>query len=518
VVGTRSDRESRRLIRGGRLREGAADRPSEPVDVRLRGGRIAEIRSAGTLVPSADEIVHDAHGRLVMPGLVNAHFHSTGTFNRAFVDNLPLELFMLFELPPFDFGPFPGELYRAQAQWAAAQMLRVGVTSVMDDAMFYPGPDDDTIDALMGAYDDSGIRASVALYLPNKVEYEWIPGLRELLPDDVVERMGEQSASTDDLVALYERFIERWHGRDGGRLGCALSCSAPQRATDDYMARLHRLSSERRLPFMFHIYETKLQRAAADSFFGGSMVRHLRKLGILDERSVVVHAVWVDDEDIRDLAECGAVVVHSPCGNLRCGSGVMPYRALRDAGVRVALCTDEATVEDRCNLWQVGRVAGMLQTAGGPDYTAWPRAAEIVDAMTAEGGRCFGPDGELGVLREGAHADVILLDLDAVLEMPLARLPTALVYGEDGSSVRDVFVAGRHVVRDGTVTTIDPERLRREVAQWAGVWADSVEPVERWAARLLPAYRELHERFANLDIGINRWVGDEGRWLAAGPR
>jgi 5-methylthioadenosine/S-adenosylhomocysteine deaminase len=513
VVATDPDRGARRLICGGRVREGAADRPSEPVDVRLRDGRIVEIRPAGTLAPSGDEVVHDAAGRLVMPGLVNAHFHSTGTFNRSFVDNLPLELFMLFELPPFDFGPFPGELYRAQAQWAAAQMLRVGVTSVMDDAMFYPGPTDDTIDALMGAYEDSGIRASVALYLPNKVEHEWIPGLRELLPPDVVERMGEEAVSTDELVALYRRFIERWDGRAEGRLRCALSCSAPQRATDDYMSRLHAISREHRLPFVFHVYETKLQRAAADSFYGSSMLRHLRTLGILDERSVVVHAVWVDDEDIRDLAECGAVVVHSPCGNLRCGSGVMPYRSLRDAGVRVALCTDEATVEDRCNLWQVGRVAGMLQTIGGPDYTAWPRAAEILDAMTAEGGRCFGLDGELGVLREGAHADLILLDLDAVLEMPLARLPTALVYGEDGSSVRDVFVAGRHVVRDGNVTTIDLARLRREVTEWAGAWAEAAEPVARWAACLLPAYREVHERFAHLDIGINRWVGDEGRWL-----
>ena len=501
------------LIAGARLCEDLdAGRLTEPMDVRLDGGRIVAIGHSAA-DPSADGAqVIDAAGMLLFPGLVNSHFHSTGTFNRAFVGNLPLELFMLYELPPFDFGPFPAELYRTQVLWAVSQMLKTGVTSVMDDAIFYPEPSDEVVAGLMGAYRDSGIRATVAVYLPNKVEYEWIPGLEELLPADVVARMDEGVPAVDDLIGFYERFIERWHGEERGRLRCALSCSAPQRATDDYMLRLHRLSRTFDLPFVFHVYETKLQRVAADAFFGTSMIRHLRRLGVLDQRSVIIHAVWVDEADIGDIGETGALVVHSPSGNLRCGSGVMPFRQIRAAGVPVALCTDEATVEDRCNLWQVGRLAGMLHTIADPDHRTWPRAAEILEAMTSAGGRCLGVDG-LGTISLDAPADLMLLALDRVLDTPIAKLANALVYGEDGSSVRSVFVDGRRVVDDGRLTTIDEDQLRRDLAHWSGRWAEAIEPVERWAARLAPAYDEIYARGAMTDIGVNRWVGNEGRWL-----
>jgi 5-methylthioadenosine/S-adenosylhomocysteine deaminase len=519
MVNTGATDGSSWLIRGARmLDDHDGSRPGEPIDVRLRDGRIARIAPGGTLATTPDEQVLDAPGRLLLPGLVNAHFHSTGTFNRSFVENLPLELFMLYELPPFDFGPFPAELYRTQALWATAQMLKVGVTSVMDDAIFYPAPSADAVDGLMGAYRDAGIRATVALYLPDRVEYEWVPGLKDLLPSDVVERMDREAIPTDALVATHEAFVDRWNDHAQGRLRCAVSCSAPQRATDEYLRRLHALARQRDLPFVFHIYESKLQRASANALYGTSMIRHLRNLGVLDQRSVAVHAVWVDDQDIADLAACGATVVHSPAGNLRCGDGVMPYRQFRTAGVPVALCTDEATVEDRCNLWNVGRLAGMLQTLGGPTYTGWPKATELFEALTVHGARCFGLAGQLGVVREGALADIILLDLDAVLDAPLARLVNALVYGEDGSSVRDVFVGGRRVVRDGEITTIDLVRLGGDVRRLGEQWAEAVRPVERWAERLAPVYRAIYERFAHADIGINRWVGDEGTWLWSGER
>ena len=242
------------LIAGARLCEDLETGTlSEPVDVRLAGGRIVELTTAATDRSGDGAQVVDATGLLLFPGLVNSHFHSTGTFNRAFVANLPLELFMLYELPPFDFGPCPPELYRSQVLWATSQMLKVGVTSVFDDAMFYPDPSDETVAGLMGAYRDSGIRATVAVYLPNKVEYEWIPGLKELLPADVVARMDEGVPPVEELVGFYERFVGRWHGAESGRLCCALSCSAPQRATDDYMLRLHELSGELDLPFVFHV-------------------------------------------------------------------------------------------------------------------------------------------------------------------------------------------------------------------------------------------------------------------------
>jgi 5-methylthioadenosine/S-adenosylhomocysteine deaminase len=479
---------------------------TEPVDIRVEDGRVAAIAPTGERPPAPGEVI-DARGWLAMPGLVNAHVHSSGAFNRGLVDNLPLELFMLYELPPFDFGPFAPELYRARVLFGTLEMLRRGVTAVLDDPIYAPLPTPETIAAVMGAYDELGIRATVTIYQPDKVEHEWFPYLGELLDPELRERLEREAPpDVDEILAFYRAFIDRWHGAADGRLRCGVSPSAPQRATDAYLRRLHALAVEHDLPYVLHIYESKVQRVAGELLYGGSLVRHVLDLGVLDERSCVVHAVWADDADIADLAYARSTVVHSPCGNLRCGSGQMPYAALRDAGVPLALCTDEATVEDTNNLWNVGRVAALLHKNAGPDPRTWPTAPEILRAMTTGGARAMRLEGEIGVLAEGARADLVLIDLGAATYLPLTDLANHLVYGEDGSSVRLVMVDGRTVVRDGRVLTVDEDALIAEVRERMPAWLDALAPADAWARRLRPAFEEMYRRCAAADVGFTRWT------------
>lgn len=492
-----------------------------PVDIEIDGGRIAGIRPSdrpnflGPEAPrqpdtEADRVIEGA-GLLAIPGLVNAHLHSSGHFSRGLVDNLPLELFMLWELPPLEAPPSPPELYRARVLAGAAEMLRSGITSVMDDPIFAPAATEEAIEAVMGAYQDAGVRATVSIYQPNKTEYDWMPYLPQLLPPDLRRRMDEQPRrSTAAIMRMYRSFFERWHGASDGRLRCSASCSAPQRATDDYLADLHGLATDWNVPLVMHVYESKVQRVAGELSQAGSFIRHVRDLGALDERTAVVHAVWVDDQDIRDLAEASSTVIHSPSGNLRCGSGVMPYRDLMRAGVPVALCTDEATVEDTCSLWSVGRLAAQLHKIASPDYEEWPTAEEILRAMTEGGARAMGLTGEVGVLRPGARADIVLIDLESSTYLPLQCLPRHLVYGEDGRSIRMVMVDGEIVVRDGRVLTVDEEALLEEVRRLASPWAAAQGPVARWADRLRPYVEEMYRRCARFDVGFTRWL--------AGPR
>jgi 5-methylthioadenosine/S-adenosylhomocysteine deaminase len=505
------------VIRGARLLDLAAgDGMTAPMDIAVESGVIADIEPTSGDSPVADEVI-DALGMLAMPGLVNAHFHSSGTFNRGLVDNLPLELFMLYELPPFDFGPFPAELYRARVLLGAVEMMKSGATAVMDDVIYSPEASDDAIDGVMGAYRDCGIRATVTIYQPNTPEHSWFPYIRELLPADVLERLEREAVpTTDAIMEMTEAFVGRWHGAANDRLRCGVSCSAPQRATDDYMLRLHALARQHRLPFNMHIYETKVQRVAGNELHGGSLIRKVRDLGVLDELSVIIHAIWADAADIEDLAETNALVVHSPSSNLRCGSGIMPFRRLRDAGVPIALCTDEATVEDTLSMWNVGRLAAQLHKIDHPDFATWPRANEILEAMTTAGARSMQLEGQVGVLAPGARADVILLDLQTPTYTPFINLPNHLVYGEDGRSVRMVMVDGRVTVRDGRVLTIDEEALLDEVRDLMPAWLEALEPAERWAKRLHPAFEEVIRRCSVQDVGVNRWAGDEGSWLADG--
>jgi 5-methylthioadenosine/S-adenosylhomocysteine deaminase len=476
-----------------------------PVDIAIRDGRIASISPAGEAPPAPGEVI-DARGLLAMPGLVNAHVHSSGAFNRGLVDNLPLELFMLYELPPFDVGPFAPELYRARVLFGSLEMLRRGVTSVLDDPIYVPGPSSETVDAVMGAYEELGIRATVTIYQPDTPELDWFPDLAGLLPLDVRVRFAEERPPpVKELLGVYRDFVGRWHGAADGRLRCGVSPSAPQRATDAWLLGLHALATEHDLPYVLHVYESKTQRVAAQTTHGGSLLRHIRDLGVLDERSCVVHAVWIDDADVADLAASGATVVHSPAGNLRCGSGRMPWRRLLDAGVPLALCTDEATVEDTNNLWNVGRLAALLHKNVGHDPAAWPTATEVLRALTEGGARALRQAGEIGVLAEGAHADLVLVDLAAAAYLPLTDLPSHLVYGEDGSAVRRVMVGGRTVVQDGRILTIDEDAVVAEVRELMPAWLEALAPAESWARRLRPAFEELYRRSAARDVGFDRW-------------
>jgi 5-methylthioadenosine/S-adenosylhomocysteine deaminase len=493
------------------------DNPSrmrQPVDIAVEDGVISAIRPVGEggATPAGGAEVIDARGWLAMPGLVNAHVHSSGAFNRGLVDNLPLELFMLYELPPFDFGPFAPELYRARVLFGTLEMVRRGVTSVLDDPIYAPGPTPETIDAVMGAYEELGVRATVTIYQPDKPEHEWFPFLPDLLEPDILarfERAGPPPAA--ESMSTYRDFIGRWHGAADGRLRCGVSPSAPQRATEGYLLGLHELAVQHDLPFVLHLYESKVQRVSEQVVSGRSLMRFVRDLGVLDRRACIVHAVWIDEADIADLASSAATVVHSPSGNLRCGSGQLPYRPLLDAGVPIALCTDEATVEDTNNLWNVGRLAALMHKNAGPDYREWPTAPEILNALTAGGARAMGRSGAIGTLEVGAHADLILLDLSSAVFLPLTDLANHLVYGEDGSSVRRVMVDGRVVVSDGRVLTIDEDALLDEVRELMPAWLEALEPAGAWAARLRPAFDEMYRRCAETDVGFDRWTGHRER-------
>jgi 5-methylthioadenosine/S-adenosylhomocysteine deaminase len=500
------------LIRGAAMLDHAdPSRLTAPVDIVIRDGRIADISPARTFEPAAGEVI-EADGWLALPGLVNAHVHSSGAFNRGLVDNLPLELFMLYELPPFDFGPFAPELYRARVLFGTLEMLRRGVTAVLDDPIYAPVPTAETVDAVMGAYEELGVRATVTIYQPELPEHEWFPFLADLLEPEVLARFeADRPPAAEQTLATYRAFIDRWHGAAGGRLRCGLSPSAPQRASDDYLVALHELGEDAGLPFVLHVYESKVQRVAEQVAGRPSLVRHIRDLGVLDQRTCLVHGVWIDDEDIADLSAASATVVHSPSGNLRCGSGLMPYRRLRDAGVPIALCTDEATVEDTNNLWHVGRLAALVHKNAGPDYESWPTSAEILDALTVGGARAMGLQDQIGTLRTGARGDVILLDLASPTFLPRTNLANHLVYGEDGSSVRRVIVDGEVLVRDGRVLSVDEDALLDEVRELMPAWLEALRPASAWAQRLRPAFDEMYRRCAATDVGFTRWADDRER-------
>ena len=414
-------------------------------DIRVEGTRIAAI---GQDLPSDGAHVIEAAGLLAMPGLINAHLHSPASLQRGTLDGLPLELFMLHEVPPLAHAPPSGRLCYVRTMLGAMEMLKLGITCVLDDAFYVPAPTPEAIDGVMQAYADSGMRATATLDQPNVPETDKYPFLADILPEPLRRRLDDGArSSTAELLALYDHLIARWHGAENGRLGAGVSCSAPQRVTRDYIEALSALSRAHDLPFVVHILETKLQRVLGEEKYGRSLVAEVHAMGLLDERMQVVHAIWIDEADMALLAQAGCTVAHNPVCNLRLGSGIMPFRRLREHGVPICLGTDEAIADDSCNLWNAAKMAGLIHTITDPDSRNWPNAREILSCLFAGGARAMRRADRIGKLAVGYEADLILVDLDTLAFTPLNDLHRQLVYCETGSSVRLTMVGGHGRLR-----------------------------------------------------------------------
>jgi 5-methylthioadenosine/S-adenosylhomocysteine deaminase len=486
------------LFRNATLRSFATGRPhTETADILVSGSMIRHVATPSSL--SADDAteVIEADGHLIMPGLINGHFHSPVNHLKGSLDSLPLEIFMLYESPGLPgLRPSPRFAY-VRTMLAAAEMLRTGVTSVQDDAFFVPYPTNDLIDAVLQAYADSGIRARVALDQSDLPEIGKLPFLADLVSPAQRAALAAPPEANAHLIA-------RWNGACEGRLTAAISCSAPQRVSDHYLGALEDLSKTHDLPFYVHILETRTQRVLGQQQ-GRSLVKNLAARGALSDRSNVIHAIWMDDEDYDLIADAGALVAHNPISNLRLGSGVMPFRRLRERGIPICLGTDEAIADDSVNMWGVAKMAGLIHNIADPDYERWPRAAEVLECLITGGAKAMRQSGKIGAIAPGMAADLVMLDLDTLAFTPLNDLDRQLVYCENGSSVRLTMVAGKIVMRDGMLTGVDERSLRAEARALAAEQAGA-EQTAREAAPWLPHYRAMYLRAAATDLGMMRAV------------
>lgn len=501
-----------------------ADAPSGmagPTDVLVVGDRIARIGApinpgagdSGIGTDEPDRVVEGRGRHLLVPGLINAHFHSPSNHLKGAVRSLPLELFMLFESPADPaLAPSPREAY-VRTALGAIEMLQRGITSVQDDAFLMPRPTPEIIDAVAQAYLDTGIRATLALDQPELPEAEKLPfveGMRDAL--------GARGALLDEpapapapyLIEAYGHLIATWHGAGDDRIRAAVSISAPQRVSPGYFAELDDLAELHGLPLYAHLLETKPQRTlmTEQARFGGrSLVAYTASLGLLKPRTNVIHAVWVDDADLDLIAAAGSTIAHNPVSNLRLGSGVMPWRAALDRGIPVALGTDEAICDDSINVWTVAKTAALLHTISGLDSEGWPAPAEVLEALWLGGARAQGREGELGAIRPGMLADLALLDLHTIAFTPLNDLREQLVHCEDGRDVVLTMVAGRVVGEHGHATAVDETSLLDEARDLFAAKLPRLRAAQRDAEALLPAYRRMVRDAAAADVGFTRWVG-----------
>jgi 5-methylthioadenosine/S-adenosylhomocysteine deaminase len=429
----------------------------DPLDVVIEDGRIVRIVAAGE--GHGEETINGARCLLV-PGMINGHFHSHEHFQKGHFDNLTLELWMNFVRPPKPPTLTSRQVY-LRTLIGAIEAIRSGTTTVVDDVNIGAALDREHLAAIHQAHEEIGIRALVGVSMMDRPFFEALPFVDEEFEPDLLDELRQAHvASAERLLALAEELALTRHPK-ANRVGFIVSPSAPQRCTDGFLKALRALADRYDLPVMIHAQETRLQVVTGLLASGKTHIERLDEIGFLKPATAIVHGVWLTPNEIGLLARSGATVQHNPWSNLRLGSGVAPVRALLDAGVNVSVATDGCSSTDTCNLLNSVGLAAALHTLRGT-HAEWVHAREAFQAATAGGAKALGRTQELGVIEEGAIADLVLYRLDSAPFVPQGDLIQQLVYAERGASMETSLVEGRPVFLHGRFVGIDEAAILAE--------------------------------------------------------
>ena len=438
------------LVRGGRVLDGLAD-------ILIRGDTIVEVGKP-QVPPGATEI--DARGKLLHPGLINAHMHGHGNLGKGMGDRWTLEL--LLTAGPWITGNRSLEDKYLGTLIGAAEMVLKGCTACYDLTAEFPAPSAEGLEAVGRAYRDVGMRAVVAPMVADRTLFEAIPGLMEALPAPLqkdVERL--RLAPFGTTLQNMRKALHGWKfGRDEVRP--AVAPTIPLHCSDEFMVGCRDLAREYGAGLHTHVSESKVQAVVGLKKYGKSLLAHMDALGLVGPSFTVAHGVWLDDEDMLRLGGHGASVAHNPGSNMRLGSGIADMRRMLECGVNVGIGTDGANCSDNLNMYEAMRIASLASKVRGPDWQRWITTGEVLEAATAGSARALGFGDKLGRLAPGYQADIVFLDLENPNWIPLNHAVNALVHTEDGSAVHSVMVAGRMVVENRRPLNVDLAKLARE--------------------------------------------------------
>ena len=374
------------------------------------------------------------HGRLLMPGLINAHTHSPMSLFRSLADDVDLMVFLEQRVWPREVTLRPDDVY-AGAVLSAVEMLKSGVTTYVDMYFF----EEDLVRAAL----DVGIRAVVT---PGILD---VPAWTPLL--------GPWERRTQSVLD----FCRQWEGH-AGRIHTGLGPHAPYTLPFEALAEVASTARRAKLPVHIHLVETRQERDSFNGMGRGSTVHALEEVEFFEGPVIAAHSVWLDPGDVEIYACEGVGVAHCPQSNAKLGAGIAPVAEMLEHGVRVGLGTDGAATNNNLDLWEEMRLAPLLAKISALDPKPVP-AAQALWMATRLGAQAIHQP-QLGVLAPGYRADILMLGLDNTSSVPVFSPSTHIdhvVYSMGREAVEGVWVNGTQLVSGGEMLSMDEPDVRR---------------------------------------------------------
>ena len=397
----------------------------------------------------------DCSGKIVIPGLVNTHSHLTEILQKGFRDNVRMEVWREYRMLTEEMANLGPAEISAAAKLACGEMLKSGVTAVVDHFSTRAGPNMENMYAIITAFEETGIRGVLA------------PSLRDQDPLRLVR------SRPQNMKASKKRTEEPWQGKlitilqeikqSSGISDVMLGPSNPLNCSDSLLREIVKMADQYGVGIHTHFLETRLQRWVANRQYGRRLGERLDKLGFLSPRLSAAHCIWLQEKEIDLMASRGCSVVHNPASNLKLGSGITPVIGLKKHGINVALGTDGGDTSDTYSIFEQIRLAAFLSRLTAENPSDWLTAWDVLAMGTVNGGQAV-PSwrGKIGKIKKGYRADLLIIKPSLRL-YPLNEIVHQLVFCEGGHSVDTVLVDGEVVVRQGSLTRVNEEALIRDV-------------------------------------------------------
>jgi 5-methylthioadenosine/S-adenosylhomocysteine deaminase len=397
---------------------------------------------APSQLQKADRVI-DANLMAVMPGLINAHTHLFQTFIRGLADDKPLLDWLKTAIWPVAQALTEEEAYVA-AMVGMVENIRGGATSLIDHQYIHTEPGND--DGVCRAADEAGLRFLLAR---GWTDVGYHPAFME---------------EPQQIISETTRLREKWELKGNGRIRVEFGPLIPWGCTDDTMRKTHEISQEWGAGTHIHVAETKAEVDMNLELRGSRHIEWLAGIGALDSQIQLVHSVWLDENEIDLIAKHNAVVVHCPVSNMYLASGVAPVPEMLKRGITVALGSDGPGSNNSQDMLELLKTTALLHKVNSLNATIL--LPEDVLQMACRGGSiAFGMPDQIGSLEVGKKADVILVDLDTPLAMPVHRVPSALVYNATARDMDTMIVDGRILMQNKEIQFLDEKALLARARQ-----------------------------------------------------
>ena len=401
----------------------------------IDGGKIVYLSDVAPEEPAVREI--DAAGKVLMPGMVNAHTHVSMTSMRGYADDYALQDWLFNYIFPVEGRHTPETIYWG-AMLGMAEMLRFGTVSITDMYMQIPNVARAALDAGLYANISNGATCFDA------ASYDF---------------------ATDGVTRQMEEMLANYHGADNGRIRLDASIHAEYTSFPKLWQENAAFAAKHGLNMHVHLSETAKEHEECKARYGGKTpTQVLAEAGVFDTRATAAHCVYVTEEDMAILASKQVSVAHNPVSNLKLASGIAPVAKMQQLGVNVALGTDGVASNNNHDLFEELKLAAILQKGVAGDPTLLP-AHQALKMATVNGAFAQNREQQLGMLKVGYDASLILVDTTQPHLQPMHDPLSAAVYSARGCDVCMTMVRGKVLYENGIYHTIDMERVRHALQQ-----------------------------------------------------